>query len=42
MNGSYFSPENMKLAHQLSQSYIEHTLNVYKIAPVKPEIVPIK
>ncbi len=37
MNKGYFSPENMKIAPvNYPLNYIEHSLNVYKIAPVKP------
>ncbi len=42
MNGCYFSPENMKITPVNYLNYIEHSLNVYKIAPVKPETAPVK
>ncbi len=41
MNRGYFAPENMKIAPVNYANYIEHSLNVHKIAPVKPEVAPI-
>ena len=41
MNRGYFSLENIKITPVNYPDYIEHTLNIYKIAPVKPEIAPI-
>ena len=38
----YFSSENIKIAPVDYPNYIEHSLNVYKIAPVKREIAPVK
>ena len=40
MNGGYFFSENMKVAPVIVNylSYIGNSLNVYKIAPLKPKI----
>ncbi len=40
--GAIFHPENMKITPVKYANYIEHSLNVYKIAPVKPEVAPVK
>ena len=43
MNGGYFSPENMKIPPVNNYPiYIELSLNLYKTAPVKPKIAPVK
>ncbi len=42
MDGGYFPPEIMKIAPLNYPNHIEHSLNVCKIAPVKPEIAPMK
>ncbi len=38
----YFSSENVKIAPVNYPNCIEHSLNVYKIAPVKCETAPVK
>ncbi len=44
MNGGYFLPKTWKIAPVNYPSYIKHSLNVYKIAPVlvKPKLTPVK
>ncbi len=42
MNVGYFFPENIKITPVNYANYIEYSLNVYKIAPLKPEVAPIQ